>query len=395
MKHVIVALSPLFLGGWVGFLALASSATAADLPCGPAEKGTVELDGLTEDWKDVDGVDAGGRDANLSFTLKCNVDPTSLLMLIDVRDNYFVRTKQAKPGEDHLELTLGGHKLTIFPGNSGDLKDKIVPKPPKGMKVVSALQPQGWAIELAIPLKDVPGYKPGAPTVKYAAKVADCDSKAVLKTERTVDTVGNLVFGEGQSNLDGFLKDRKLQPADVFFDKSYSFGKREGGRVVLAGRYAAVIAGDGFAYIELPFRDRKDLKDARVLDLAGDGRDALVLRWTERGSAGPPTHGGGAAGPVSGSRELLAAWRFNGENVQRVFAAEVGKQQGANKIENKVSFVRRGRATDIVIEAGPASGFTQASYHEAAAEDVIPVLLPWGDDKKAHYVFRGDEYSRK
>jgi hypothetical protein len=211
--------------------------------------------------------------------------------------------------------------------------------------------------------------------------VSDCDSKAALKTERIVDTTGNLVFGEGQSNLDGFLKDRGLKPGDVFFDRPFGFGKREGGRMVLAGRYAAAIAGDGFTFIELPVKDRKDLKDVRVVDLAGDGRDALVLRWVERSSAG--------------ARELVGAWRFDGESVHRTFVAEVGKQQGSNRIDNKVSFVRRGKATDILIEPGTAAGFTAATWRESPAEDAIPVMLPWGDDKKAQYQFRGDEYLRK
>ena len=40
-------------------------------------------------------------------------------------------------------------------------------------------------------------------------------------------------------------------------------------------------------------------------------------------------------------------------------------------------------------------GFTAESYKESPAEDVIPILLPWGDDRKARYQFRGDEYSRQ
>jgi len=371
MKHAILSLALLCSG--------ASSSRAADLPCGPADKGTIELDGLTEDWKEVDGIDAGGRDPNLSFTVKCNVEPNTLMLLVDVRDNYFVRTKAAKPGEDHLELTLAGKRISIWPGNAAELKDKVVPTV-KGMRTATALQPQGWAMELAIPLREVPGFRPGNSTIKYSLKADDCDSKASLRTERSVDTSGNILFAEGQSNLEGFLKDRHLQASDVFFDKPMRMAKKEGGRVVLAGRYAAAIA-DGYIFLELPFKDRKDLKDARVIDLAGDGRDALVLRYLERG-------GGGA-------REVLAAWRFDGDNVRRVFAAEVGKFQGANKIEDKVAFVKRGRATDILIEAGAATGFTQASYQESPAGDVAPILLPWGDDKKARYQFRGDEYLRQ
>ena len=94
-----------------------------------------------------------------------------------------------------------------------------------------------------------------------------------------------------------------------------------------------------------------------------------------------------------GSRELLAAFRPDGDQkIARIFAQEVGKFAGAAKVEDKVSFVRRGHATDLVVEAGQASGFTQASWREAPTSDAIPILLPWADGKKAHYQFSGDEY---
>jgi hypothetical protein len=39
-----------------------------------------------------------------------------------------------------------------------------------------------------------------------------------------------------------------------------------------------------------------------------------------------------------------------------------------------------------------AAGFTADNFKEAPAEDMIPILLPWGEQKKARYRFRGDEY---
>jgi hypothetical protein len=360
-------------------LVLKTVAGAADLPCGPAEKGAVQLDGLLDDWKDVDGIDAGGRDGNLSFTLKCNVDPTTLYLLVDVRDDYFVRTRKARPGEDHLELTLAGKRIQLYPGNAADIQDKVVPTL-KGLRVMSALQAKGWAVELGIPLRSLSGFRSGDSTLAYRAAVADCDSKAALKTERRLDSTGRILFAEGESNLEGFLKDRKLKRGDIFFDRPIALGRSSGARVLMAGRYLAAIS-DGYVYRELPFHDRQDLKDAQVLDLAGDGRQALVLRYLERGGAG--------------ARELVAVFRVEGDQVQRVFAAEVAKLQGANKVEDKVSFVKRGKATDILIEAARAVGFTQDSYHESAAEDVIPILLPWADDRRARYQFRGDEYLRQ
>lgn len=366
MKHAILA----------GLLGISGAATAAGLPCGPAEKGTIELDGLTDDWKEVDGLDGGGRDANLSFTLKCNVVDDVLHLLVDVRDNYFVRTPQARPGEDHLELVLGGRRFVIFPGDARAIPTKA----PKGIRAESALQTAGWALELAIPLRQVPGFRSGTPQIPFRAEVRDCDSKAALKTERRASLEGAIAFAEGDAALTAFLKDRGLMPGDVWWDKPLALGRRAGARALLAGRYLAVIS-DGYVYMELPFKDRKDLREARVVDLAGDGREALVLRYVERGAGG--------------AREVLAAYRADAEQIRRSFAAETGKQIGANKIANKVSFVRRGKATDIVVEAGSATGFTQDSYREAPADDMIPVMLPWSDDRRARYQFRGDEYLRQ
>ena len=370
MKHALVLL-----------LLFPATARAADLPCGPAEKGTINLDGLTDDWTEVDGIDAGGRDANLSFTLKCNVEEQTIMLLLDVRDSYFVRTRAAKPGEDHIELTLARHRLVVFPGDARAIPTLVRwgTKPAKNIKAVSALQQAGWAVELAIPMSAIPGYKAGMP-LPYKAAVADCDSKATLKTERTLDSSGNIVFAEADAALEGFLKDRNLARGDIWFDKGVSTGRKEGARAVLAGKYLAFIS-DGYVFIELPVSKRADVKDARVVDLAGDGRQAVVLRYVERG-------GGGA-------REVLAAWRLAGESeIRRVFAAEVGKETPAGHVEDKVGFVKRGRATDIVIDAGPAAGLSAATWHESPAEDMVPVMLPWADDRHARYQFQGDEYKR-
>jgi hypothetical protein len=364
-------------------LCLPSLAAAADLPCGAAENGAVELDGLGDDWKDVDGIEGGNRDKNRSFTVKCNLDDEALYLWIDVRDNYFVRTARAAPGEDHLELTLSGKRLTIYPGDAAALKEKLLwgSRPAKGLRALSSLQPEGWAVELAIPRPLVPGWRKGAPSLSYRLRVVDCDSKASLKPEGEVELEGRITFDAGTGNLEAFLKERGLKRGDVLWERTLSLGGREGGQALLAGRVMALITDEGYLFGELPFRDRKDLKEVRAVDLAGDGREALLLRYVERG-------GGGA-------REVLAAYRFGTDRVSRVFAAEVGKSLGENKLACKVSFVRRGRATDIVLEALPPVGFTRDSYQESPADDLVPILLPWSDDKKAHFQFRGDEYARK
>jgi hypothetical protein len=360
-------------------LAVATPASATDLPCGPVEPGVINLDGLTDDWSEVQGVEVGNGDSNLSFTVKCNLAPRALYLLVDVRDDYFARTKQARPGEDHIELSFGHRKLTIYPGDAAQLRDRASwgKKPAKAVRTFGALQPHGWAVELELPPGEA-GIRAGTPRVQFSARVADCDSKVRLKTDRVAELSGAIAFAEAESALDAFLRQQRLGRTAIWFDKMMQTGSGQTARVLLAGRYL-VLVSDGYIYQELPFRDRSDLREARIVDLAGDGRDALVLRYRERAE--------------SGARELLAAYRPDGaDKVVRIFAHEVGKFAGASKIEDKVSFVRRGHATDLVVEAGAASGFTQASWRESPARDAIPILLPWGDDRKARYQFSGDEY---
>ncbi|MDB4970496.1 MAG: hypothetical protein JWN44_6185 [Myxococcales bacterium] len=380
MKHAL-RLASVFLAATAALVGFVQPVRAADLPCGPADKGTVSLDGLTDDWGEVEGLDTGGKDPNLSFTLKCNVEERTLMFLVDVRDNYFVRSRQAHPGEDHFTLTLGGHVLTVFPGDARAIPTLVREgkKPAKGIKAVSALQEHGWAVELAVPFSAVPGWKAGMP-LSYRVGVADCDSKAAFTTDKTLDAGGSLVFAEGDSALEGFLKDRGLKRGDIWFDKGVSLGGKSGGRVVLAGRNLAFIT-DGFVFVELPFKARADAKEARLADLAGDGRHALIVRYVERGNGG--------------SREVLAAYRIAGESeIRRVFAAEVAKQAPQGRIDDKVSYLKRGRATDILIEAGSAPGLSAETWKEAPADDMIPLMLPWADDRHARYQFSGDEYKR-
>src|SRR5258706_377002 len=267
--------------------AVATPASATDLPCGPVEPGVISLDGLTDDWNDVQGVEVGNGDSNLSFTVKCNLAPRALYLLVDVRDDYFARTRQTRPGEDHLELTLGRRKLIVYPGDAAQLRDRATwgRKPAKMVHTFGALQAHGWAVELELPLGEA-GIRPGTPRLAFSARVADCDSKVRLKTDRVAELSGAIAFAEAESALDTFLRQQRLTRNAIWFDKMMATGSGQTARVLLAGRYL-VLVSDGYIYQELPFRDRSDLREARIVDLAGDGPDALVLRYRERADSAP------------------------------------------------------------------------------------------------------------
>jgi hypothetical protein len=374
-------LFPLLGAGAALLVSMVRPARGGELSCPPSELGTTTLDGLTDDWSDVDGVEVGSGDNDRSLRVKCTVEGDKMFLLFDVRDDYLVRTKSTRSGEDHLELALGGARVRLYPGDAAQLRTEILPPAAaRGWRAASALQAHGWAVELAVPLERIPGFRPGAPQVPFKVTFADCDSKAALKTEATIAFTGPIAFVAGTTALDSFLSGVKLTRSDIYWDQPVALAHKSGGRMVMAGRYLAAIT-DAYTYIELPFAGRKDLKDARLVDLAGDGRQALAVRYVERDD--------------TSQREVLAVFRAVGdEEIRRVFAAEVGKRVGAQTLTTRVSFVRRKRATDLVLEPEPPVGFTQANYHESEATDMIPILLPWGDDRRAVYQFSGDEYLR-
>jgi hypothetical protein len=231
----------------------------------------------------------------------------------------------------------------------------------------------------------VPGWSPGVAQVRGAIAVADCDSKAPLRTDVVMSTdesrtrvTGAFVLSEGQELLGAFLEQVGAKRGDIQFNKMADMGGDPGlERVLRIGKTVGVI-GKEYLYFEIPVADVRDIKEFRLLDLAGDGKSSVVVRYVERGGGG--------------SRDVLAVWKIVGPNFRRTFAAEVAKQQGASKIENRYQWVARGRAHDLRIEAGSAQGFGPDSYREAPASDMVPILLPWDGPKHAHFRFKGDEY---
>ena len=186
-----------------------------------------------------------------------------------------------------------------------------------------------------------------------------------------------------------FLKSCALRASDIYFDRELTLYGAESARMLLASsketQYLAALSEDGgFVYVQMPWRARGDLLEARVVDLAGDRRQALVFRYREH-------RGGGDM------RQVLGIWRVPSEkHIRRVFAAEVGRTTGADSIENKVRFVRRGRARDLVIEATSAKGSLAANPpdKESSSDAVLPILLPGSAKRHVRYQFVGDQYLR-
>jgi len=375
-------------------LALAAGARATEIPCAPVEPDVIRADGLLDDWAGVAGAELGAG-SDFALTVKCNYDRDTLYLLADVRDDYLARTRAAHAAEDHVEFGFADgdkvERLIVYPA------DGAVPHRVRwasghklvGVEEADALQPRGWAVELRIALASVPGWSAGAPSLRLAAAAFDCDSKANPSVESALATaplpwtdparLGAIEFAEARAALDGFLRDRHLSMRDVRFDRIGRVLPQGNARVIVGGRTLAVIS-DEYAYLELPVASAADVLEVRLVDLAGDGHDAILVRYREGGP--------------SGAREVLAAYRMAGEGLRRTFGVEVAKSQGPNRLSTKINFVKRKSATDIVVEAQPAVGWTEATYRDAPDGELAPIPLPWTKERRVRFGFRGDEYYR-
>ncbi|HEY3352536.1 MAG TPA: sugar-binding protein [Polyangia bacterium] len=378
---------------------------ATDIACVPAEEGAVTLDGLLPDWRDVAGLTLDDADhvvmgraawrgaSDLSVTVKCLRSDTALYLAFDVKDDYLVRMREAKPGEDHLLIHFADddqlHTIAIYPGDLKGVPRKVVApgKLARAMEVAEARQPRGWSVEVRLPIAAIPGFSARAMAIRGGIAVADCDSKVHAKTEKIMSTsdghqrasqLGRFTFGETQDVLAHFLKQQGLTARDVVFDRSIEMGGDPGlERVVVAGQFLAVF-GEEYYFVKLNVKSVKDVSDFRLVDLTGDGKHAMVVKTIERAG--------------NGARQILHVFKLIGAGIQRPFAAEVAKESGGRKLVSRVSFVRHKKKTDIVIEAGKPAGWNDRNYQEQAADDVIPILLPWSDKTKARYRFKGDEF---
>jgi hypothetical protein len=174
----------------------------------------------------------------------------------------------------------------------------------------------------------------------------------------------------------------KLKPADITLDKLADVDGDPGPeRIIAAGRIVGAIS-DGFTFFSLPVASNKDVKEVRVVDLTGEGRSSVIVRFLQRGNGG--------------SREIVSVWNLNGSDWQRTFAHEVGKFAGQSKLTNTWALRKRpkGKGMDLVFAVGDVAGFSQETWLESPAEDLTPILLPWGDGAKIEaFRFQGFEFS--
>jgi hypothetical protein len=359
--------------------------TAGNLPCREIEPDSVTIDGMLDDWEGIPGARGGGKDKDQSFELRCATDDDTLYLVVDARDDRLVRLFKAKgklqDAEDHLEVTLPGVSLRLWPGTerNGPRRQQLQKKKwkalPKWLKVEDTQQPKGWSVEIALPLAKV-GWTEDTAELAAAITFVDADDTEVHTSERLAQDF-TLGFGAAPTTdvFAQFLKDAKLKKGDVVIDASLGEGMR-----LVGGKSIIGLVGKSYSYIHLP----GDASKMQLVDLRGDGKKQVLVVLRQSGGGG--------------SRDLVAVFAPEDGKVEQLFAVEIRKEADGNLLEStwKLQKKKKGKGQELVVEAGTAVGWDEDTFEEDQAEDAETIHLPWDDDRRGGvYWLDGDTLRSK
>lgn len=191
-----------------------------------------------------------------------------------------------------------------------------------------------------------------------------------------------------------YKKDRSATGKAKFDMAVDAGGDKQVERVLLHGKDLVVFGkgfkgGTGYSYLGLQqFADANDITDVTARDVTGDGKAEIIVRGVLHASA-PKEAGGGTV-----DREVVLVFQLQGEAIKRIFAAEVGRAMGSNKVAGAISYAAK------TIELGPGkfTGWTEKTYpfnqDISAVGGYEPLIIPWSGAASVKYKWNGTAFAK-
>lgn len=390
---------------------------ASPLTCVRVPDGSIRVDGLRGDWRDVaamrlDGANARGGDKShwqgppdLLGKLRCAHDKNGTYLLLEVDDDQVVRSARYTTREDRVELLFPGPRgrlrvLRIHPPNARHRRGRVRwtrrPYRAKGIRSSVIRLRHGYAIELHLASGSVPGYGVGTPLLRTTLRIVDHDG-GVSRTPDTVlltggetpATLGRIEYDTAKALYTKFLRDKGLRKQNVLHHEVGNFitGKALE-QIVVAGTWLAFIGEDvmeGGAYFALPVpfaKRQQDLLRFRTLDLDGNGNKDVILVVRQEGSMGL-------------SRDMMVIIRFlDSGKPDLYFVSEVAVRKGSRSIEAHYTFRRQGKHYELIMTPSKVVGWNRSSFHPTGGGRIENIPTPWSQRKRV-YTFASDGYREK
>ncbi len=364
----------------------------------------VKLDGALGEWPARTPASAvlKGSGDRISFGVAIQYDASHLYLGGEVVDESFFRTDRFADGEDHASLliafptgvgTFVGYEVGLFTGKPGETKGEVRYISPgrgriAGTKIVEAPTTKGYTFEAVIPWSAFPEARTVRVGLRGAARYYDSDGSAaarnILATAASGDagtptSLPPLLTQPERSMVEELLEPKGLASTppriDILADVAGDPLKE---RIAVFDRFLT-ICGPGFrGGRQYFFRDLgAELVRLEARELTGRGKADLIVRRRFPGLEA------GAA------REWFEVWSLlPADEPTTTFAHEISVQSGGKRVDDSVHAVMR----QIEVSAEPAVGWDASTYREPLANDVEPILLPWGPIKSQLFRFDGSRF---
>jgi hypothetical protein len=362
----------------------------------------VKLDGVLTEWPACTPariVVKGTPGPRTSFSAVVQYDASKLFIGGEVGDDKLVRTARFGEGEDHASLllafptasgSLAAYEIGLYAGKPGESEGEVrlhgaeIP----GSKIVEAPTSNGYTFEAQIPWSAFPQarlvrvglrgaaryYNASSPgTIDAVVATADGDTSSASRlpqvpTEPELSLIEQLLVPKGLLSTAPKLD----MVGDVAGDAMME-------RIAVYDRYLVILGpgyldGKSFFYKDLG----GELVKLELRGVTGRGKDDVLLR--RRVTVSDATR----------ERFEVLSVLTNAEPVT-TFAHEISIVSGSKRLDNAV----RVGAREIDVAVEPAVGWDASSYQELIADDVDPILFPWGSVKSQAYVFDGGHFTKK
>lgn len=149
--------------------------------------------------------------------------------------------------------------------------------------------------------------------------------------------------------------------------------------------------GSSYVYITVGVKEAADILDVTARDVTGDGRAEVIVRGVILAQASEQL-GGDVV-----SRHALFVYKIEQSGITRIFAAETGRSVGDKSVLGSVRFVPSGKALELELHPGHATGWTERTYpfpQDKAPYGGLEILaLPWSDLAVRRYAFDGRKFA--
>jgi hypothetical protein len=151
--------------------------------------------------------------------------------------------------------------------------------------------------------------------------------------------------------------------------------------------------GTGYSYLTLAqFASGSDITEVTARDLTADGKAEIIVKGVMHANA-PKEAGGGQV-----DREVVLVFQVVGDQLKRVFAAEIARAMGKKRIQSTFQIIPGGRGMEIDIGPGRAWEWSARTYPFAPESGPVggfePLVLPWGGQGSVRYRWNGSAFAR-